>query len=243
MYRVIASRTDGAIWILDRGRRPALGRRLRRPSRTGGPASSFPLPQVVVWRGLRRRPRAKASWPAADKLPPHLDDLLGPGWVAVAGAPVPGVEGIAATGRLTLSLRTAVRIGRRGWIGAPDELALEELVTVDDACWTRPWTRAGAILRRRPDGSRADRDPRGLRRERAEHARDRPAAAPRAADLAYRLERIARLIGLPWTAGRSGGCPSPRSPTARAEGADSRGPEWCGGGGRRSAARPVVAEG
>ena len=36
-------------------------------------------------------------------------------------------------GRLTLSLRTAVRIGRQGWIDAPDELALEELVTVDDA--------------------------------------------------------------------------------------------------------------
>ena len=148
LYRVVAvadRRTDTDASIEDGVH--ALGRRLRRPSRTGGPASSFPLPQVVIWRDLVVV-LARASWPAGDRLPQHLDDLLGPGWVAVAGAPVPGVEGIAATmGRLTLSLRTAVRIGRQGWIDAPDELALEELVTVDDALLDAAVARElGAIL-------------------------------------------------------------------------------------------------
>ncbi len=199
LYRVVAvadRRTDTDASIEDGVH--ALGRRLRRPSRTGGPASSFPLPQVVIWRDLVVV-LARASWPAGDRLPPHLDDLLGPGWVAVAGAPVPGVEGIAATmGRLTLSLRTAVRIGRQGWIGAPDELALEELVTVDDALLDAAVARElGGILADTRMGSEliATLEVYVESGQNMRETARRLHLAPRT--VAYRLERIARLIGHP----------------------------------------------
>ena len=176
----------------------ALGRRLRRPSRASGPASTFPLPQVVIWRGLVVV-LAKGSWPAEAKLPAHLGELLGGDWVAVAGEPVPGVEGIAATmGRLTLSIRTAVRIGRRGWIATPDELALEELLTVDDALLEAAVVRElGAIL---ADGRMGTDLIETLEVffDSGQNMREtgrRLHLAPRT--VAYRLERIGRLIGRP----------------------------------------------
>jgi hypothetical protein len=198
-YRVIAvadRRGDTDASIEDGAH--ALGRRLRRPSRAGGPAASFPLPQVVIWRGLLVV-LAKASWPAEGKLPHHLEDLLGPDWVAVAGEPVSGVEGIAATmGRLTLSLRTALRIGRHGWIAAPDELALEELVTVDDALLDAAVTRElGAILAEGRMGPELI-ETLEVYLESGQNMREaarRLHIAPRT--VAYRLERIARLIGRP----------------------------------------------
>ena len=164
----------------------------------GQSAASFPLPQVVVWRGLVVV-LAKASWPAADKLSQHLDELLGPDWVAVAGEPVMGVEGIAATmGRLTLSLRTALRIGRYGWISTPDELALEELVTVDDELLDAAVERElGAVL---ADGRMGQELIETLEvyldsGQNMREAGRRLHLAPRT--VAYRLERIARLIGHP----------------------------------------------
>jgi PucR C-terminal helix-turn-helix domain len=175
-----------------------LGRRVRRPVRGAASGSTFPLPQVLAWRGLLVV-LARASWPAAAKLPPHLDDLLGPDWVAVAGDAVPGVEEIAATtGRLTLSLRTAVRIGRRGWIDGPDELALEELLTVDDTLLGAAVDRElGAILR---DGrmGRELIETLEVYFESGQNMREagrRLHLAPRT--IAYRLERVARLIGHP----------------------------------------------
>jgi hypothetical protein len=198
-YRVIAM-TDGrpgAETPLEDGAH-ALSRRLHRPVRATAPAATFPLPQVLAWRGLVVV-LASAAWPAAAKLPPHLEALLGPSWIAVAGSPVQGVEGIAATmGRLTLSLRTAVRVGRRGWIDEPDELALEELVTVDDALLDAAVARElGAILddvRMGPElieTLEAYFDS-GLNMREASR---RLHLAPRT--VAYRLQRIARLIGHP----------------------------------------------
>jgi hypothetical protein len=199
LYRVVAvaDRSGDASAMIEDGAH-ALGRRLRRPSRTGGPASSFPLPQVVIWRGLVVV-LATASWPAADKLPQHLEELLGPDWVAVAGEPVMGVEGIAATmGRLTLSLRTALRIGRDGWIATPDELALEELVTVDDDLLDAAVTRElGAILADGRMGSELI-ETLEVYLESGQNMREagrRLHLAPRT--VAYRLERIARLVGHP----------------------------------------------
>ena len=199
LYRVVAvaDRSGDASAMIEDGAH-ALGRKLRRPSRTGGPASSFPLPQVVIWRGLVVV-LATASWPAADKLPQHLEELLGPDWVAVAGEPVMGVEGIAATmGRLTLSLRTALRIGRDGWIATPDELALEELVTVDDDLLDAAVTRElGAILADGRMGSELI-ETLEVYLESGQNMREagrRLHLAPRT--VAYRLERIARLVGHP----------------------------------------------
>jgi hypothetical protein len=199
MYRVIAvtDRRGEADASVEDGAH-ALGRRLRRPSRASGPASTFPLPQVVMWRGLVVV-LAKASWAAAAKLPPHLGDLLGADWVAVAGESIEGVEGIAATmGRLTLSIRTALRIGRTGWIAAPDELALEELVTVDDALLDAAVARElGAILADSRMGPELV-ETLEVFFESGQNMREtgrRLHLAPRT--VAYRLERIGRLIGRP----------------------------------------------
>jgi hypothetical protein len=198
LYRVIAvaDRRGDSDAPIEEGAH-ALGRRLRRPSRPSDSAASFPLPQVVIWRGLVVI-LAKASWPAADKLSKHLDDLLGPDWVAVAGEQVMGVEGIAATmGRLTLSLRTALRIGRYGWISAPDELALEELLTVDDALLDAAVARElGPVL----DGRMGPELIETLEvyldsGQNMREAGRRLHLAPRT--VAYRLERIARLVGHP----------------------------------------------
>ena len=199
MYRVVvvADRSGDSESMIEDGAH-ALGRRLQRPSRSGRSASAFPLPQVVIWRGLVVV-LATASWPAADKLPQHLGELLGPDWVAVSGEPVTGVEGIAATmGRLTLSLRTALRIGRDGWIAAPDELALEELITVDDDLLDAAVTRElGAILADTRMGSELI-ETLEVYLESGQNMREagrRLHLAPRT--VAYRLERIARLLGHP----------------------------------------------
>jgi PucR C-terminal helix-turn-helix domain len=198
-YRVIAAsdaRDDADMPLDDVAH--VLSRRLRRPARAGRSRTAFPLPQVLAWRGLVVV-LATASWPAATKLPVHLAELLGPRWVAVAGDAVQGVEGIAATmGRLTLSLRTGVRIGRRGWIDGPDELALEELVTIDDDLLDAVVERElGAILG----------DPRmgpelletlEVYFDSGQNMREtgrRLHLAPRT--VAYRLERVARLIDHP----------------------------------------------
>jgi hypothetical protein len=198
-YRVIvaADRNGDAEAAIEEGAHE-LGRRLRRPSRAGAHGASFPLPQVVMWRGLVVV-LARASWPAADRLPRHLEDLLGADWVAVAGESVVGVEGIADTmGRLRLSVRTALRIGRDGWISAPDELALEELVTVDDALLDAAVTRElGAILadgRMGPDLLETLEVYLDSGQNMREAGR-RLHLAPRT--VAYRLDRIASLLGHP----------------------------------------------
>jgi hypothetical protein len=198
-YRVIAvsdARADAEVPLDDVAH--LLSRRLRRPVRQSGARTTFPLPQVLAWRGIVVV-LAPASWPATLKLPVHLAELLGPRWVAVAGDAVAGVEGIASTmGRLTLSLRTAVRIGRRGWIDGPDELALEELVTVDDALLDAVVERElGPILRDSRMGAElietleAYFDSGQNMRE----AGRRLHLAPRT--VAYRLARVAGLIGHP----------------------------------------------
>jgi hypothetical protein len=198
-YRVIAiadRRADSDVPIEEDAH--ALGRLLRRPSRSSYSAASFPLPQVVVWRGLVVI-LARASWPAADKLSRHLDDLLGPDWVAVAGDPIMGVEGIAASmGRLTLSLRTALRIGRIGWILAPDELALEELVTVDDELLDAAVARElGAILAEGRMGPELI-ETLEVYLDSGQNMREAGRRLHLAArTVAYRLERIARLIHHP----------------------------------------------
>lgn len=198
-YRVVGvsdARADTEVSLEDDAH--ALARRIRRPVRNGTSRSTFPLPQVLVWRGMLVV-LAKASWPADAKLPAQLDDLLGPDWVAVAGFTVQGVEAIAATmGRLTLSLRTAVRIGRRGWIVGPDELALEELVTVDDDLLGAVVDRElGAILRDVRMGAELI-ETLDVYFESGQNMREtgrRLHLAPRT--VAYRLDRVGRLIDHP----------------------------------------------
>ncbi len=62
-------------------------------------------------------------------------DATGPAWIVVAGGPIDGTAGLApALAEVLDSLRTAERIGRRGWIDDAGELAVERLLLA-----TRSW--------------------------------------------------------------------------------------------------------
>ena len=199
VYRVVAvttARPDAETSLEEVAH--ALSRRLRRPVQGSASRVAFPLPQVIAWRGLVIV-LAKASWPAATRLPAYLDEMLGADWIAVAGDPIVGVDAIgAAMGRLTLSLRTAARISRRGWIDKPDALALEELMTVDDNMLDAAVERElGAILGDDRMGA-ALIETLEVYFDSGQNMREagrRLHLAPRT--VAYRLERVARLIGRP----------------------------------------------
>jgi hypothetical protein len=198
-YRVVAVTAGrlGAEALLEDAAH-ALARRLRRPTQGSASRAAFPLPQVLAWRGLVIV-LAKASWPASTRLPPLLGELLGADWIAVAANPVRGVEEIGeAMGRLTVSLRTAARIRRAGWIDTPDELALEELMTVDDNMLESAVDRElGAILADERMAAELI-ETLEVYFESGQNMREtgrRLHLAPRT--VAYRLERVGRLIGHP----------------------------------------------
>jgi hypothetical protein len=91
------------------------------------------LPQVVAWRG-RVVVLAKASWSGIARLRDGLTEVAGPDTTAVLSQPTAGVERLApAMARLFETLRTAIRLDRRGWIDDPDDLAVERLLLADDA--------------------------------------------------------------------------------------------------------------
>ncbi len=91
------------------------------------------LPQVVAWRG-RVVVLAKASWSGIARLRDGLAEVAGPETTAVLSPPTAGVERLApAMARLFETLRTAIRLDRRGWIDDPDDLAVERLLLADDA--------------------------------------------------------------------------------------------------------------
>ena len=63
-----------------------------------------------------------------------LTEVAGPDTTAVLSQPTAGVERLApAMARLFETLRTAIRLDRRGWIDDPDDLAVERLLLADDA--------------------------------------------------------------------------------------------------------------
>jgi DNA-binding PucR family transcriptional regulator len=91
------------------------------------------LPQVVAWRGQVVM-LVRASWPGIAQFRESLADAVGPSATAVISAPVNGVERLAPSmARLLEALRTALRLGRTGWIDDPDDLAVERLMLADDA--------------------------------------------------------------------------------------------------------------
>ena len=91
------------------------------------------LPQVIGWRG-RIVVLARGDWPGLVRLRSALDPVaLGGAWTAVVGSVVSGVEALApALAELVETLRTAERLGHRGWLDHPDELAVERLLLMDD---------------------------------------------------------------------------------------------------------------
>ena len=63
---------------------------------------------------------------------PSVEDATAP-WTAVVGPVVTGVEALApALHALIDTLRTAERLGHRGWLDHPNELAVERLMLIDD---------------------------------------------------------------------------------------------------------------
>src|SRR3990172_5657022 len=74
------------------------------------------LPEVLVWHRWIVV-LAPADWPAAARLRPALEHVLGSEWTALVGPSEPGVGSLAPTlARLTATLRAAERLGHRGWI-------------------------------------------------------------------------------------------------------------------------------
>jgi hypothetical protein len=113
----LATRVD-APSVADRGRDASAG--------------GVTLPQVLARHGIVIV-LGRADWPGALRLRAALD-ALAPGWAAVAGAPVDGVDGLPASlARLVETLRAADRMGRTGWIADADDLAVERLLLLDDS--------------------------------------------------------------------------------------------------------------
>ena len=120
-------------------------------------------------------------------------------WVAVGSAAIDGVGSLAATyADLIDATRTAQRLGLRGWIPDPEDLALERLLLVDPDL-------ADATVRRELGGVLADER---FGEELIEtlqayfDAGENVAAAARRLHLAtrtvaYRLEKIESLLGSP----------------------------------------------
>jgi hypothetical protein len=89
------------------------------------------LPQVLA-RQRRIVVLARADWPGVDRLRAALDKLT-PGWTAVTGPPVEGIEGLSRSiAQLIDTLRAADRMGHVGWVASADDLAVERLLLLDE---------------------------------------------------------------------------------------------------------------
>jgi hypothetical protein len=93
------------------------------------------------WAGLTRVPGvldsvlgelADASRSGGRGRKAALPDVVKPAWVAVGSRPVDGVESLSAVyADLVDATRVAERLGLRGWIPEPEQLALERLLLAD----------------------------------------------------------------------------------------------------------------
>jgi hypothetical protein len=115
----------------------ALARAITPPSRTRQSPARIRLPLTLPWRS-RVVILAGEAWPGLGRLPSTLAETAGDGWAATASPVARGVTELPdALAQLISALRTAERIGHRGWFGSPDELALEELLLVDEGLMRR----------------------------------------------------------------------------------------------------------
>ena len=118
-----------------------------------GVGAGIRLPAVLPLFG-RIAVLARDDWAGLARVPPVLDIVLGglaaaalspdesgagtasdpaeAAWVAVGSRAIDGVGSLAATyADLVDATRTAQRLGLRGWIASPDQLALERLLLAD----------------------------------------------------------------------------------------------------------------
>jgi hypothetical protein len=176
----------------------ALGRLITPPLRSGVPLLRVRLPLAIPWRS-RVVILASAAWPGMARLPATIAEVTAEGWSATASPPVAGVAALPeALAQLIAALRTAERIGHPGWFGSPDELALEELLLLDEGLMRRTVDHElGPILADTRMGTelvetlRVYFDSGENMRETARrlHLANRT--------VAYRLERIETLLGRP----------------------------------------------
>jgi len=110
----------------------ALEKRIRVPESHHRTKPGIRLPVVLDWRG-RVLVFAKAAWTGEKRFRAALPIVLGEDIVAVDTGPVEGCEALAdALTQADYSAGVAERLGRRGWIGDPGELALESTFLLDD---------------------------------------------------------------------------------------------------------------
>jgi hypothetical protein len=162
-------------------------------TRTGG----VRLPQVIAWR-RRILVVARADWPGIPQLRGALD-ALAPGWIAVAGHPTHGIEGLpASVAHVVETLRAAGRMSRTGWIDDPDDLAVERLLLLDEALLRAVVDRElGALLAVPRMGEELVETLR-VYFETGENMRETARRMHLASrTVAYRLERIEDVLGRP----------------------------------------------
>jgi PucR C-terminal helix-turn-helix domain len=165
-----------------------------------GPDGGIRLPQVLDWRG-HILILASDAWSGRESLPDRLTRVLGDTWAAVDSGPVGGIEALSqATATASYALRVAVRLGRTGWLGHPDTLAIETAFLVDER-------QARAVVHQElgpllEDERMGDEFIQTLNAwfESGQNMREvgrRMHLAPRT--IAYRMERIEELLGHPLT--------------------------------------------
>ena len=104
---------------------------------TEGVGAGIRLPAVLPLMG-RIAVLSREDWAGLSRVPSVLDKVLGvvaladaeqPAWVAVCSRPINGVGSLARTyADLVDATRTTHRLGLRGWIPDPEQLALERLL-------------------------------------------------------------------------------------------------------------------
>ena len=185
-----------------------------------GVGAGIRLPAVLPVFG-RIAVLANGDWAGLTRVPSALDSVLGglaaaapssagkrrgappeigqPAWVAVGSEPIDGVASLGATyADLVDATRMAERLGRRGWIPDPEDLALERLLLSDPQF-------ADATVRRELGPVVADERFGGELIETLQayfDAGENVTAAARHLHLAtrtvaYRLEKIESLLGHP----------------------------------------------
>jgi len=165
--------------------------------RAGTGIGGIRLPQVLAWR-RRILVLTRADWPGLPQLRSALDDFT-PGWIAVAGDPIAGVEGLPESVALVVdTLRAADRMSHVGWIDDPDDLAVERLLLLDDGLMRAVVRRElGALLAVPRMGDELVETLR-VYFESGENMRETARRLHLASrTVAYRLERIEEVLGRP----------------------------------------------
>lgn len=160
-------------------------------------AGGVRLPQVLA-RQRRIVVLARGDWPGVDRLRAALDKLA-PGWTAVTGPPVEGVDALSRTlSQLIDTLRAADRLGHLGWVENVDDLAVERLLLLDEGLLRAVVRRElGALLDVPRMGDELVETLRVFF-EAGENMRETARRMHLASrTVAYRLERIEEVLGRP----------------------------------------------